>query len=162
MPTVLAAIAAVGVLMALGGALLAPRVPVAVGHGISHAVAALPFAVVVVAALRWWLPPRRTSPGPLARVVVVLGLSGFVVGQLLEIVGSRVDEPNATPAEALAHTAGQVVTNLSLVTMVAGGVLALVAASREDALPKWLAAVVAAGVIAMLLFMMFGSPDPQA
>ncbi|MGI8872780.1 MAG: hypothetical protein ACR2KP_00350, partial [Egibacteraceae bacterium] len=137
--------------MAIGGVLLAPRVLAAVGHGIGHAVAAAPFTLVVVAALRWWPPPRRAPPGRVARVIAVLGLSGFVLGQLLEIIGWRVDEPNATGAEELAHTAGQVVTNLSLPIAVVGGVLALIAATRERALPRWVATVAAVAVLAMLL-----------
>lgn len=144
--------------MVLGGVLLAPRVPTPVGHGISHAVIAVPFAVVVVVALRRWPPPRRTPPGRIARRLAVVGLSGFVLGQMLEIVGSRVDEPSATAAEAAAHTAGQIVTTLSLPIAVAGGGLALVAASRERAVPGWVVAVIAVAAGAVLLLMIVGAP----
>lgn len=46
--------------------------------------------------------------------MAVAGLSGIVVGQVLETADARVDEPGATDLEGLLHTASQTVTNLAL------------------------------------------------
>ncbi len=156
--TVAATIAVIAVLMMLGGLALQGRVPDAVGHAASHAFVGIPVALLVAAAVRWWPPARRTAPGRLARWMTVSGLTGIVVGQVLEIAGARVGEPGATYVEGLLHTAGQIVTNLALLAAVAGGMLALVAAVREGVIPRWIAVVVAVVVAVALMFLIVGAP----
>lgn len=156
--TAAATVGVIAVLMTLGGLTLEGRVPDAVGHALSHAFVAIPVAALTAAAVRWWPPARRTAPGRLARLTAVAGLSGIVVGQVLEIAGARVDEPGATDVEGLLHTAGQIVTTLALLTAVTGGMLALVAAVRDGVIPRWTAAVVAVVVGIALMFVIVGSP----
>lgn len=153
----LAAVATIAVLVAVGGT-LAPRLPDAVGHGLSHALVGLPLAVLLFAALRWWPPCRPTRPARSGRRFVVAGLSAVVLGQLLEVLGARVDEPGATGLEELAHTAGQIVTMLGMPVAALGGILAGIAAARDGAVPRWgvaLAALLAGGLLTM---MMVGAP----
>ncbi|HUG74048.1 MAG TPA: hypothetical protein VMM81_00035, partial [Acidimicrobiia bacterium] len=111
--TVVAAMAAIALLI-VAVSTVGNRVPDAVGHGLSHLAPALPIAVVLFAAVRRWPPARPTRPGHLGRRLVVAGLAGMVTGSLLEIVGARVDEPGALAVEAVAHTAGQIVSILSM------------------------------------------------
>lgn len=156
--SVAATIVTIAVLVTLGGLTIGDLVPPAVGHALSHAFVGIPVAVLAYAAVRSWPPARTTAPGRLARRLVVVGLAGFAVGQLLEIVGARVDQPGATAFEDVAHTAGMIVTNLSLLVAVIGGVLSLVAAARDRAVPRWAAVVVAAAMAAALLFLIVGVP----
>lgn len=152
------AIGVVAVLTALGGATLADAVSPAVAHGLSHAFAGIPIAVLAFAAARRWPAPRTTPPARVARRLTVVGLAIFAAGQVLEILGARVDQPGATTFEGMAHTAGQVVTTLALLTAVVGGVLAVTAGVREGAIPVWIAVVVAALLAVPLLFILLGAP----
>lgn len=155
---VLAAVSTIAVLMSVGGVAGANRLPDAVGHALSHLSVGVPLGLLVVAALRWWPPARTTRPGRTSRRVVVAGLAGVVTGQFLEVLGARVDEPTATALEEFAHTAGMIVTILSMLTLAAGAGLALVAAARDGAVPQWLAAVVFALMLGVLGVLMFGGP----
>lgn len=156
--TVATTVAAIATLMALGSLTLEGNLAPAVGHGISHAFAAIPVAVLAYAALRRWPPARRTPPGRLARLVAVVGIVGILVGQVLEILGARVDDPRATAVEGAFHTAGQIITMLALVAAVMGGVLALIAAAREGAVPRWVAVFVSVVVAGALVFVAVGAP----
>ncbi len=86
------------------------------------------------------------------------GLVGIASGQLLEIIGARVDEPGSSALEAAAHTAGQVVTTISLVLAALGLALVLVAAARDRAIPRWLVVVVMVIMAVALGFMIIGDP----
>lgn len=156
--TVAAAVAAIVVLVAAGST-VADRLPDAVGHGLGHLLPALPLGLLLLAVLRRWPPARATRPGGAGRRLVVVGLGGVVAGQVLEVLGARVDEPDALLAEGIAHTAGQIVTMLSLPFLLAGAVASLVAAAREGAVPWWVAGVVAAGGAGLFMLMMVGPPD---
>lgn len=153
--TVLATVAAIAVFMTL----LEDAVRGWPGHGLSHLIVATALALLLFAALRRWPRARNTAPGAFARRLVVLGLGGVTVGQLLEVLGARVDEPNAYAVEELAHTAGQVVTMLSLVTLLAGAVLSLLAGAREQAVPWWVVGVVAIACIGLLAVAFIGVPS---
>ncbi len=157
--TVVAAIAAIAALMPLAEGLLAERLPDAAGHGLSHFVVALPMGMLLFAALFRWPPARATRPGRLGRRLVVVGLAGVVIGQLLEVVGARVDEPGALAMEGGAHTAGQIVTMLSLPVLLVGTLASLLAAAREGDVPWWVVVLVAIGAAGLLGFMMIGAPD---
>lgn len=156
--TVASTAAAIAVLMTVGSLTLEGNVAPAVGHGISHAFAAIPVAVLAYAALRRWPPARRARPGRLARRVAVVGIVGIVVGQVLEILGARVDQPRATAVEGAFHTAGQIVTIVALLAAAAGGMLALIAAAREGVVPWWVVVFVAVVVGGALVFLTVGAP----
>ncbi len=116
-------------------------------------------AIAAIAALFRWPPARATRPGRLGRRLVVVGLGGVVIGQLLEVVGARVDEPGALAMEGVAHTAGQIVTMLSLPVLLVGTLASLLAAAREGDVPWWVVVFVAIGAAGLLGFMMIGAPD---
>lgn len=156
--SVLATIAVIAALMTIGGVAGGDRLPEPVGHGLSHFFVGAPLGVLLVVVLRRWPPPRRTAPGHLARTIVTMALAGVVTGQLLEIVGARVDEPTATALEEFAHIAGMIVTTLSMLTLAAGGILALVAATREGAVPRWAAAILVVVGLGALTVMFVGAP----
>lgn len=156
--SVLATIAVIAALMTIGGVAGGDRLPEPVGHALSHLFVGAPLGVLLVVVLRRWPPPRPTAPGRLARRVVVIGLAGVVTGQLLEIVGARVDEPGATTLEEIAHTAGMIVSTLSMLTLAVGGILALAAATREGAVPRWAAAILVVVVLGALTVMLVGAP----
>ncbi|MBW3577618.1 MAG: hypothetical protein KY462_07770 [Actinobacteria bacterium] len=156
--SVLAAIGTIALLMSIGGVAGADRLPEAVGHAMSHLSVGLPLALLLIAALHWWPPARATRPGWVARRAVVAGLGGVVTGQFLEIAGARVDEPTGTALEGLSHTAGMVITMLSMLALAAGAGLALVAAARDGAVPRRLAVVVVALMIGVLGVLTFGGP----
>lgn len=157
--TVVAAIAAIAALMPLAEGLLAERLPDAAGHGLSHFVVALPMGMLLFAAVFRWPPARATRPGRLGRRLVVVGLAGVVAGQLLEVVGARVDEPGALAVEGIAHTAGQIVTMLSLPVLLVGTLASLLAAAREGDVPWWVVGLVAIGAAGLFGFMVIGAPD---
>lgn len=154
----MAATVVVVVLLSLAGSLLADRVDDWVGHGLGHAVVAFPVAVLTAAAVRVWPPPRAVAPGRLARGIVVVGLAGVATGQVLEALGARVDERGAHALEELAHTAGQVVTMLSMPVLLAGAGVAAVAAARSGAAPTWLVALGVVVATAGLLLLFAGAP----
>lgn len=143
---VLAVVAGLTALGALGAAVAAP-LPPWVAHGVSHVVVAAPVAVLAYAAARLWPPARRTAPGGPGRSLIMAGLSGFAAGGFLEVLGARVDEPGAAAWEGAAHTAGQVIAMLSLPVLLLGFGLAVVAAVRDKALPAWTLAIVGLGVV---------------
>ncbi len=156
--SVLATIALIGLLMTVGSAAGGDRLPDSVGHALSHLFVGAPLGLLLVAVLRWWPPAREIAPGRLGRRIAVIGMTGVVTGQLFEIVGARVDEPAATPLEGVAHTVGMVVTTLSMLILGIGSVLALVAATRDRAVPRWLAAIIAVLVLGALTMMFVGAP----
>lgn len=156
--SVLVAIAAVGLLLNVAGAAGVDRLPASLGHALSHLFVAAPLAWLLTAMARSWPPARQVPPGRLARRMALIGLAGVVTGQALEVLGARVDEPAASEVEQVAHTAGLVVTNLSMLCVVLGGVLALVAATRDRALPRWVATIVAVVVVAGFAAMVVGEP----
>lgn len=151
-------LAAIGLLMTIGSAVAADRLPDAVGHGLSHLFVGGPLAWLLTAALRSWPPARAIAPGRLGRRVALVGLAGVVTGQVLEVVGARVGEPSASAVEELAHTAGMVVTTLSMLVLVVGCVLALAAATRDGAVPRWVAAIVAVVIVVAFAAMVVGAP----
>lgn len=157
--TVVTAVATIALLMTVGVvADLGERLPASLGHGLSHLFVAAPLAWLLVSMLRRWPPAREVAPGYLGRRMSVIGVAGVVVGQVLEVAGARVDEPSATGLEAAAHTAGQVVTSLSMLVLAVGAVLALTAAARDGAVPRWLAAIIAVLMLAVFAMMMIGPP----
>lgn len=156
--SVLATVAGVVVLMTLGGVTLAGRTSEAVGHALSHVFVAGPVALLGVLAIRSWPPPAPSWGRLWGRRVALLGIVGIAAGQVLEILGARVDEPDATAIEAVAHTVGMIVTTLSLLTAATGGSLALLAAARDHAVPRWVAGVVVLLVAAALTFLIVGAP----
>lgn len=153
--TIFATVASIAALMTL----LEDTVSGWRGHGLSHLIVAVLSALLLFAVLRRWPPARRTLPGKLARRMVVLGLGGVVGGQLLEVLGARVDEPGALAVEELAHTAGQVVTMIPFVAVLAGAVLSLLAGAREQAVAWWVVGVVAAASIGLLVVALIGVPS---
>lgn len=155
--TVVAAIAAMALLVAAGFTVVG-RVPDAMGHALSHLAPALPIAVVLFAALRRWPPARLTRPGRFGRRLVVAGLAGMVTGQLLEIVGARVGEPSALAVEAVAHTAGQTVTVLSMPVLLVGMLASLLAAARDGDVPWWVLVIVGIGAAGLFGFLLVGAP----
>ncbi|MBW3659006.1 MAG: hypothetical protein KY457_10235 [Actinobacteria bacterium] len=155
-----ATVAAVAVLMTVGFQ-LGEGLSEPVGHALSHVFVGVPVAVLVWFVVRSWPPARVVRPGRLARRLVVVGFSGIVVGQVLEVLGARVDEPDAATWEGVAHTAGMVVTNLSLLVAVIGGALAMVAAARDGAVPRWAAGLVVAVLVVAFGIMTFGGPIPR-
>ncbi|MDP8968922.1 MAG: hypothetical protein M3N52_00090 [Actinomycetota bacterium] len=129
------------------------------GHGLSHLIVAALLGLLLLAVLRRWPAARRTPPGRLARRMVVFGLGGVVGGQLLEVLGARVDEPGALWVEELAHTAGQVLTMIALIALLVGAVLSLLAGARERAVPWWVVGVVAVVCIGLLVVAFIGVPS---
>jgi hypothetical protein len=156
--SVLVTIAIIAALQTIGGVAGGDRLPEPVGHALSHLFVGAPLGVLLVVVLRRWPPPRRTAPGRLARRLVTVALVGVVAGQLLEVVGARVDEPTATTLEGVAHTAGMIVTTLSMLILAGGGILALVAATRERAVPRWAAAILIVLALGAITVMVVGAP----
>lgn len=156
--TVAATFAAIAALIALGST-FQEHVPAAVGHAMSHAVVALPVAVLLFAVVRRWPAARAVRPGRVGRRLVAVGLAGVVVGQLVEIAGARVDEPGASALEGIAHTAGMIVTTLSLPLLLLGTVASLVAAARDGSVPWWVVALVGIAGVGLLSMAMIGAPD---
>ncbi len=146
------------VVLSLVGSLIANAVPEWLGHGVGHAVVAAPVAVLAVVALRAWPAPKAVAPSRAARRVVIVGLLGVATGQLLEVIGARVDEPNALVVEEASHTAGQIVTMLSMLVLLVGTGVAAVAAARTGAAPKWLVAVGFVLALAVFIFLFVGAP----
>lgn len=144
----------------LAGSLVAARVPDWVGHGVGHAVVAVPVAVLAVLAVTAWPPPKAVAPSALARRVLVAALLGVAAGQFLEVLGARVDEPGALALEGAAHTAGQVMTMLSMPALLAAGGLSAVAAGRAGTAPKWL--LCAGFVVAVVAFIALFAGAPGA
>jgi hypothetical protein len=156
LPAVSVAVAlAVIVVLSFAGTLVANRTSEWLGHGVGHAVVGVPLAALAVFALRSWPAPRGTALSRAARRIVIAGLLGVAAGQLLEVVGARVSEPNAHPAEEAAHVAGQIVTMLSMLVVLAGTGAVAVAAARGGTVPRWL---VASGLIVavVVVFFLFG------
>lgn len=144
--------------LSLAGSLVADRISEWLGHGLGHAVVTLPVAALAVLAVRIWPPSRTVAPGRAGRLLVVLGLAGLATGQLLEVLGMRVDEPNAHAIEEIAHTAGQIVTVLSMPVLLAGGLTTAIAGARAGAVPRWLVALISLIAIGLVLFMLLGGP----
>lgn len=155
--TVLGTIAAIVFLSAIGS-VLADRISEWLAHGLGHAVVALPVGALAVLARRAWPAPRALAPGRLARSIVVFGLGGLATGQLLEVLGARVDEPNAHAIEEIGHTAGQIVTILSMLLLLAGVVMTAIAGARAGAVPRWLVALGSLIALGFVLFMLLGGP----
>lgn len=157
--TVVTTGAVITLLMTVAGAAGAgDRLPASLGHGLGHFFVAAPLGWLLVSMLRRWPPAREVAPGRLGRRMAVVGVAGVLVGQLLEVVGARVDEPSATGLEVASHTAGMVVTSLSMLILAVGGVLALVAAARDGAVSRWVAAIVAVSMLVAVAMMMVGAP----
>ncbi len=156
--TVAATFLAIALLLAIGS-VAAPRLPGSTGHAVSHLVIGLPVAGLLFAVLRRWPPARAMRPGRVARGLVTVGLAGVVIGQVLEVVGTRVDEPGATVIEDIAHTAGMIVTTLSLPVVALGTIAALVAAARDGSVPWWVVGLVGVVATALLGVMIVGAPD---
>lgn len=155
-----ATVAAVAVLLTLGSQ-LGGDLSEPVRHALSHLFVGVPVAVLLWFVVRSWPPARAVRPGRLARRLVVVGFSGIVVGQLLEVLGARVDEPDAASWEGVAHAAGMIGTNLSLLAAVVGGGLAMAAAARDGAVPRWAAGLVVAVLVVAFAIMTFGGPVPD-
>lgn len=149
---------AVIVFLGLVGSLVVNRLSEWLGHGLGHAAVSLPVAALAVLAVKAWPAPRTVAPSRAARLIVVVGLAGLAIGQLLEMLGARVDEPNAQAIEEIAHTAGQIVTVLSMLVLLAGGLMTAVAGARAGALPKWLVALISLVAIGFVFFMLLGAP----
>ena len=156
--TVAATVAAIPALLAVGS-VFQDRVPTAVGHAMSHGVVAAPVTMLLFAVVRRWPAARTVPPGRIGRRLVVVGLAGVVIGQLLEIAGARVDEPGASALEGIAHTAGMIVSTLSMPLLLLGTVATLVAATRDGAVPRWAAGVVGVAGVAVLALLITGAPD---
>lgn len=153
--SVVATAAVITVLMTIGEP-LAERLPDAVAHGLSHLFVGVPLGVLAWAAARRWPPARRARPGRAGRWLVVGALAGMAAGQALEVLGARVDEPGATAAEGLAHTAGQIVSMLSMPVVLVGALASLLAAAREGAVPWWVVAGVGVGGAGLMTFLVVG------
>ncbi len=159
LPAVSVAIAlAIIVLLSLAGSLLANRMSEWLGHGVGDAVVGIPLSALAVFALRSWPAPRAAALSRAARRIVIAGLLGVAAGQLLEVVGARVDEPNAHPVEEAAHVAGQIVTMLSMLVLLAGTGSAAVAAARGGTVPKWLVVSGLIVALAVFFFLLVGGP----
>lgn len=158
-PAVSVAIAlATVVVLSVAGSLVANQMPDWLGHGVGHAVVGVPVGALAVFALRSWPPPRAAALNQAARRIVIAGLLGVAAGQLFEVVGARVDEPKAHPVEEAAHVAGQIVTMLSMLVLVAGTAAAALAAARRGTVPRWLVVCVLAVAFAVLFFVFAGAP----
>lgn len=159
-PIITVAATAVAIAALIGiASIFVDRFPAWVGHGLSHALPLVPLLFLVGVASRHWPPPHAARPGRTGRRVVLAGLWGVCLGQVLEVVGARVDAPGATLVEGVAHVAGQIVTMLSLPLVIVGMIGCLVAGSREGAVPKWGVAVVAVLAAGVFMMMMIGAPD---
>lgn len=152
-PATVAGTAAAIAVLAAAGSLVRPDLPPSAGHALSHLLVAVPLAVLTAAAARRWPPARATFPGRAGRRLVTAGLAGVLLGQVLEVLGARVDEiGGASTLEAVAHMAGQIVTMLCLPVVLAGTIASLAAAVRERAVPGLVAVVIAvAGAAALWL-----------
>ncbi len=155
--SVAAALATI-VVLSLVGSLLSNRMSESLGHGVGHAVVAVPVAVLGVVALRAWPAPKAVVWSRAARRIVIGGFLGVATGQLLEVLGARVDEPNAHAIEEIAHTAGQIVTMLSMLVLLAGAGLTAVSAARTGAAPKWVVAVGFVLALVAFIFLFVGAP----
>ncbi len=91
--------------------------------------------------------------------MILAGLAGVATGRLLEIAGARVDEAGALLAEQIAHTAGQIVTMLSMPVLLVGTLASLAACVRAGAVPWWVTALVGVVAAAGLGFLIVGVPD---
>ncbi len=156
--TVVAVAVSIAATVALGS-LIQNDLPPSAGHGLSHFLPAVGMAVLLFGVVRRWPPARTVRPGRAARRLLILGLAGVVTGQLLEVIGARVDEPTATAIEEIAHTAGMIVTTLSLPIVLLATVAALVAAGRDRAIPWWVVGAVAIAGVGLLTMMIVGAPD---
>lgn len=154
--TVVATASVITVLMTAGEPLLGERLPAAVAHGASHLFVGVPLGFLAWAAARRWPPARPVRPGRAGRWLVVGALAGMAVGQALEVVGARVDEPYATAVEGLAHTAGQIVSMLSMPVLLVGALASLLAAARDGAVPWWVVAAVGVGGAGLFSFLVVG------
>lgn len=155
--TVLGTIAAIVLLSAIGS-VLADRIFEWMAHGLGHAAVVLPVGALAVLAPTAWPAPRALAPGRLARSILVFGLGGLATGQLLEVLGARVDEPNALMVEEIAHTAGQIVTILSMPLLLAGVVMTAIAGALAGAVPRWPVALRSLIALGFVLFMLLGGP----
>lgn len=152
-PATVAGTAAAIAVLAAAASLVRPDLPPSAGHALSHLVTAVPLAALTAAAVRRWPPARATFPGRAGRRLVIAGLAGILLGQVLEVLGARVDDIGAASTlESGAHAVGQIVTTLCLLVVLAGTIASLAAAVRERALPG-LAAILlaAAGTTALWL-----------
>lgn len=157
--TVLAALAAIVLFMGIGGNVVEGMGPSWFGHGLSHALVALPLLLLVAVAAPRWPPPHAARPGRTGRRIVLIGLWGVISGQLLEVMGARVDEPGSLLVEGVAHTAGQIVTMLSLPLVIVGTLACLVAGAREGAVPQWAVWLTGVAAVALFMFMVIGAPS---
>lgn len=154
--TVAATAVVITVLMTAGEPLLGERLPDAVGHAVSHLFVGVPLGVLAYAAARRWPPARAARPGRVGRRLVVAGLGGLTLGQALEVIGARVDEPRAAAVEVLAHTAGQIVSMLSMPVLLVGTLASLLAAARDGAISWWVVAGVGVAGGGLLTFLVVG------
>ncbi|HEV2070524.1 MAG TPA: hypothetical protein VGR26_12080 [Acidimicrobiales bacterium] len=76
----------------------------------------------------------------------------------MEVLGARVDEPNAHAIEEIAHTAGQIMTILSMPLLLAGVVMTAIAGARAGAVPRRLVALGSLIAHGFVLFMLLGGP----
>lgn len=155
--SVAATLAAI-VVLSVAGSLLSNRMSESLAHGLGHAAVGVPVAVLGVVALWAWPQPAGSPWGRAARRVVVGGLFGVATGQLLELLGARVGESAAHAIEEVAHTAGQIVTMLSMLVLLAGAGLAAASATRSGRAPKWLVAVGIVLALAIFVFLFAGAP----
>lgn len=155
--TTLLAAAAIALLVSAVSA-TANRISESLQHGLGHLAVVLPISVVLFAVLRRWPPARPTRPGRLGRRLVVIGLAGLVMGGVLETAGARVDEPGALAVEAVAHTAGQIVTTLSMPVLLAGVLASLLAGAREGDVSWWVVIVVAVVATGLFGLLLIGAP----
>lgn len=155
--TAFATAVAIAVLVA-GFSQVADRVPPAVEHALSHIAVGLPVGLLFLAAVRRWPAADAARPGRSGRWLVLAGLAGVAVGQLLEVAGARVDEAGALVTEEIAHTAGQIVTMLSMPVLLLGTLASLVAGLRTGRVPWRVAVLVGAAAAAGLGFLIVGAP----
>jgi hypothetical protein len=131
-----------------------------VAHGVSHLVVAVPVAALAYAAWRRWPPARATAPGATGRLLIVIGLVSFAVGGVVEMIGARVGQIGVASWERTAHAVGQVITLLALLVLAVGFALAVTAAARDRALPRWSLALVPVALLALGMLVM-GAPGSR-
>lgn len=136
----------------------ANRIPESLEHGLGHLAVVLPISVILFGALRRWPPARPSRAGRLGRRLVVIGLAGIVTGGVLEIAGARVDEPGALAIETMVHAVGQIVATLSMLLLLAGGLISLFVGARSGDVSWWVLVVVAVVAAGLFGFLVMGAP----
>jgi hypothetical protein len=128
-----------------------------VEHAVSHALFGSVMALLLVAALQVWPPPRATSLARAGRVLLAAGLAVFTLGQFVEGSGAfgYDGDTRVRPTVALLHDIGLVVGMVGLLVVAAGIVVALLATAAQRAGSLGIGEALAGGVVLAAIVGMF-------